>query len=134
MPIPLTRGKPYYAMFSATSLLPEENGTFSTNIGPKYSFAPGNTVIVTRSINALLRFEAVVSTYDSSTGDIELYDITNIKSSIYGNWPATGDFIMTLAGERGSKITSGTDAPDTVVGREGDMYINTSTGEVYIKS
>lgn len=133
MPVPLSRGKPYYSIFSA-SLSPVENNSVSANIGSKYSFAPGNTVIITRTMNSFLKFEGIVNSYDSSTGDITIDQITNIKSGGGGSWPSTGQFVITLGGERGSKITAGGSAPSSTSGREGDMYINTSTGEVYIKS
>lgn len=133
MAIPLSRGKPYYSIFSAVSLSPAENGSVTINIGAKYSFAPGNTVIVTRSLNPLLRFEAIVSSYDQSTGSMDLSEITNVKAGGGGSWPNSGQFVITLSGERGSRITSGSGQPSSSSGRQGDMYIDTVTGEVYIK-
>lgn len=136
MPTPLTRGRPYYATFSATDLAPIENGTLSINIGSKYSFIPGNTVIIYNSINALLRFEAIVQSYDMGSGDMELYQITNIKQGAGGSWPQMGSktYVISLAGQRGSIISSSTGAPSSTSGRVGDMYIDSTTGSVYIKS
>ena len=45
MAVPLTRGKPYYTKFSA-SITPTENGEVDFFIPKKYSFATGNSVIV----------------------------------------------------------------------------------------
>lgn len=133
MATPLTRGKPYYATFSAT-LSPTENGTITINIGKKYSFSPGNTVIVSRSVNSLLTFEGLVGSYNSGTGDMTITDITNIKSGGGGSWPQIGSFNISLGGQRGSLISGGNGAPSTQVGRLGDMYIDSTTGNVYIKS
>lgn len=133
MAVPLTRGKPYYATFSAT-LSPTENGTVTTNVGKKYSFSPGNTVIISRDVNSLLRFEGIVDSYDSSTGSMSIKEITNIKTGGGGTWPQTGTFNISLGGQRGSLISSGTGAPSSSIGRSGDMYIDSTTGQVYIKS
>jgi hypothetical protein len=124
----LTRGKPYYVKFNATLPTPTEGGTLSIDIGQKYSFTEGNTVIVSAQFNSAIRFEAIVTSYTSNT--IVLEDITNIM----GNFASTTLFQMSLAGERGSKIRYGTGAPGSLVGRSGDMYIDSTTGEVYIKS
>lgn len=133
MATPLTRGKPYYATFSAT-LSPTENGTVTVNVGKKYSFSPGNTVIISRTVNSLLTFEGIVSSYDPSTGDMLITEVTNIKSGGGGSWPQTGTFNISLGGQRGSLIRSGNGVPSSNSGRPGDMYIDATTGQVYIKS
>lgn len=134
MAVPLNRGKPYYALFTASpGITPVENDTITTTIGAKYSFAPGNSVIISGQLNTLMRFEAIVSSYNASTGSITLSEITNIKTGGGGSWPQSL-LVITLAGERGSKITSGNGLPDSNLGRIGDMYIDSTTGNVYIKS
>ena len=115
---------------------PNENDTMTINIGVKYSFTSGNSVIVSGFYNSTSRFEAVVDSYDSSTGDMTLIEITNIQGfKDIGNSPIQiGLFNITLAGQRGSKILHGTADPNTLtVGRTGDTYINDITGEVYYK-
>jgi hypothetical protein len=128
----LTRGKPYYVKFTTpSSLSPTEGGTISNiNIGEKYSFTAGNTVIVSGQFNSAIRFEAVVTAYTSNL--ISLGDITNITG-----FPTSNQlYQMTLAGERGSKIRASAGNPNTlnIAGRSGDLYIDSTTGEVYIKS
>lgn len=131
MATPLTRGKPYFARFTHIfPTIPVENDTFSNiNIGSKYSFTGGNSVIIKSQFTSS-RFEAVVDSYDSSTGVMSISEITNILGDLSG----IGIWTITLAGQRGSKITSGSGVPVVLVGRPGDMYIDTDTGQIYLKS
>lgn len=136
MATPLFRGKPYYAIFSTSpAITPVENNSLTIVIGTRYSFAPGNSVIITNTLNSGLRFEGIVSSYNSDTdGQMVISDITNIRTAGGGSWPQSGPFTISLAGERGSKIIGGASPPDNGTGRDGDMYVNTATGEVFIKS
>lgn len=131
MAIPISRGKPYYAKFTA-SLNPTENGTITSglNIGSKYSFASGNSVIISGQFISSTRFEAIVTNYDSSTGDMTLESITNLS----GTFTPSMLLQITLTGQRGSKIVAASGTPSVNTGRSGDMYVNSTTGEVFIKS
>lgn len=132
MAAPLFRGKPYFAVFTHTfSSNPEENGTVTLTIGSKYSFTTGNSVIIAPRLTDTHRFEAIVTSYDSSTGVIQLSELTNIRGSSFST---IGLWTITLAGERGSKITYGSGIPNSNIGRVGDTYIDTITGEMYVKS
>jgi hypothetical protein len=128
MAVPLTRGKPYYAKFTA-SLSPTENAELSFTIPQKYSFATGNSVIVSGQFALGIRFEGIVKSYNED-GLIVLESITNIKGTFQNNMALQ----ITLAGERGSKIMAANGTPVESQGRPGDLYINSATGEVYIKN
>lgn len=131
MAVPLFRGKPYTTSFTVSpAILPNENDTLTFNIGKKYSFTPGNSVIISGTLATSSRFEAIVDVYDPLTGDMTVTEITNIKNFTTAIAPLT----ITLTGERGSKILANSGAPSNTNGRSGDMYIDTATGEVYIKS
>ena len=131
MSVPITRGRPYYATFtSSTAIVPVENGNITINIGPKYLFAPSSSVIVSRYFDRTYTFEAIIQSYDPSGSDIVLSEITSIK----GNWTnISGDFIISLTGQRGSLITQGITDPNNSSGRAGDMYIKSSTGDIFLK-
>lgn len=131
MAIPLSRGKPYMTKVTLpNNTAPVENDILSFNIGPKYSFTAGNSVIIAGQFNTSFRFEAVVTSYSSTTGAMVIANITNITEPLSYTKICT----ITLAGQRGSKIIGGNGAPTTTSGRSGDMYIDTTTGEVYLKS
>ena len=129
MAIPLTRGKPYYAKFSA-NLTPVENTDLEFTIPSKHSFAAGNTVIVSGQYTSSIRFEGIVKSYNESTGNIVLESITNITGLFSGNMALQ----INLAGERGSRITAIPGNPPESGGRPGDIFINSTSGEIYIKS
>jgi hypothetical protein len=129
MAIPLSRGKPYMTLVTLPNVsAPVENDILSFNIGPKYSFTAGNSVIIAGRFNMTFRFEAIVDEYNATTGAMTIVNITNIVGTY------TQVCTITLAGQRGSKIVGGSGVPSVSVGRSGDMYIDTTTGEVYLKS
>lgn len=133
MAVPLFRGKPYVTRFTVSPALtiPAENATLTgINVGVKYSFITGNSVIIRGFFDSTSGFEAIVDSYDPDTGLMDLIEITNVK----GFTSAVGSFLMTLAGQRGSKIFYGSaDPPPDTFGRTDDIYISGVTGKVYYK-
>jgi hypothetical protein len=131
MAVPLFRGKPYMTKFTISPGIPKpsENDELDINIGPKYSFTAGSSVIVSGFYDGSSRFEAIVDSYDASTGDMHLSLITNIQ----GFATSVGIFNITLTGQRGSRIVHGNGPPSATDGRPGDTYIDDSTGQIYYK-
>ncbi len=129
-PVPI--GDKYKRVGFAGNLSPTENGTISipSSLSLKYlAYTSGQSVIVTKASSPTDKFEAIIDTYDSSLGTLTLKDITSISGSF-----GISNYTLNLVGERGSKITSSSGEPNPAVGRHGDMYIDTVTGLVYIKS
>lgn len=130
-PVPLFRGNPMRSVItipSGSPISPVENGTLTLSVGDKYNFVAGSTVIVSRFFDGTTRFEAVVTSYTS--GNLALSEITNIQ----GNWAsASGQFVVAMTGQRGSKIIHGNGPPDSNVGRPGDTYIDDTSGTMYYK-
>lgn len=133
-PVPL--GDKYKRVVAAINLsggnTPTENGTIS--VGPilslKYlAYTSGQSVLVAKAAVPTSKFEAIVDTYDPSAGTLTLKDITSLSGTF-----GTSNYAINLVGERGSKITSGSGAPSSTAGRVGDLYIDTVTGQVYIKT
>lgn len=127
MATPLLRGKPYMALVTLPNS-PVENETMIINVGSKYSFTEGNSVIIAGRYNTGFHFEAIVGSYVADTGVMTLDEITNIVGTY------TQLCTVTLAGQRGSKIIGGNGAPNDTSGRPGDLYIDKITGEIYLKS
>jgi len=141
MAVPLFRGKPYNAIFSATINTPVSEGSsisISGNSLKKLNFDTGNTVVVSAQSNPTNRFEGIVSSYDRNAGTMTISEVTNIRNEsnilVKGNFGGPRDYSILLSGERGSKIFSNTATPASSVGRLGDYYIEISTGKLYIKS
>ena len=134
MAVPITRGSPYYVKFTVPppGITPVENSSVSFYIGLKYGFRPGNSVIVTKETPTSDRFEGIVSAYNPTAGGVlTISQLTNIR----GTWSNfTGNISVNLTGERGSGILIGSGEPATGKGREGDVYIDTATGLLYIKT
>lgn len=131
MATPLFRGNPMRSVITipgGSPISPVENGSLTITVGEKYNFLAGSTVIVSRFFDGTTRFEAIVTSYTS--GVLELSEITNIQ----GNWTsASGQFVVAMTGQRGSKIIHGNGAPSDSVGRTGDTYIDDTSGTVYYK-
>ena len=141
MAVPLFRGKPYNAVFSATISTPISEGSSVSISGSslkKLNFDIGNTVIISAESNPTNKFEGIISAYNRNTGTMTISEITNIRNEanilINGNFGGPRNYNILLSGERGSKIFSNTTTPTNTVGRIGDLYIETSTGKLYIKS
>ena len=136
MAVPLIRGSPYLVKFTinppglVAAIVENSNVTFL--VGAKYNFREGNSVLVTKNPPSTDRFEAVVSAYNPSTGVITLSEVTNVR----GSWPIgfSGPVTMNLTGERGSGVLVGPGAPTSEKGRIGDVYIDTSSGAMYLKT
>ena len=130
-PIPL--GDKYRKVgFSANVATPTENGkiTISQSYGLRFlAYTPGQSVRVSKAADSTTYFEAIVESYDASSAQIVLSDITSVNGSTWG----ASNYTINLVGERGSKITHGNGAPDSNSGRPGDMYIDDLTGDVYMK-
>jgi hypothetical protein len=130
-PIPL--GDKYRKVaFSADISTPVENGklTITQSYGLRFlAYTAGQSVRVSKAADPSTYFEAIVESYDGATYTIVLSDITSVNGSTWG----ASNYTINLVGERGSKITSGSGAPSSSAGRVGDIYIDTVTGEVYIK-
>jgi hypothetical protein len=133
MAVPITRGSPYYVKFNVPEpgITPTENSSVSFHIGLKYGFRAGNSVIITKETSTSDRFEGIVSAYNPLIGVLTVSELTNIR----GTWSGfKGNVYINLTGERGSGILIGTGEPTTGKGREGDVYIDTATGLLYIKT
>ena len=89
------------------------------------AYVAGNSVIVQNASQA--GFEAVVSSYNSSTGSMDISQITNVEGTLVGS---SNPFNVDLTGKRGTKIFYGTGVP-TINARSGDIYIDTNSGQVY---
>lgn len=132
MATPLFRGNPMRSVITIPGGSPigpvEENGTLTITVGEKYNFLAGSTVIVSRFFDGTTRFEAIVTSYTS--GVLVLSQITNIQ----GTWTsASGQFVVAMTGQRGSKIIHGNGHPSDNIGRSGDTYIDDTSGTVYYK-
>jgi hypothetical protein len=55
-------------------------------------------------------------------------------TSIVGSTFGSANYTVNLVGQRGSIITQGSGPPAPTFGRPGDMYIDTNTGQVYVKT
>ena len=131
MPTPAFRLRPYTVTFSAT-INPTENGTISSlSIGPQYGYVSGNSVLVTNTQYPTNRFEALVTSYSVSAGTMALEQLTNIRGMSFGG---PKNYTMALCGERGSSVLTGSTTPVSLSGRAGDVFIDVSTGDLYIKS
>ena len=131
MPTPAFKLRPYISEFTAI-LNPVENGVISElNIGSKLSYITGNSVLIINSQHRSNRFEAIVTNYNSSTGIIALEQITNIRGISFGG---PKSYTINLCGERATQILTGSSTPSSTSGRPGDIFINTSSGDMLIKS
>lgn len=131
MPTPAFKLRPYLSDFTAV-LVPSENATISgLNIGPKLSYISGNSVLIVNTQYPSNRFEAIVTTYDQTTGILAIEQVTNIRGMSFGG-PKL--YTINVCGERGTNILTGSGIPSSTIGRPGDIYINTNSGDMLIKS
>ena len=131
MPTPAFKLRPYLTDFTAT-ILPSENATISgLTIGPKLSYISGNSVLIVNTQYPSNRFEAIVTSYDQNTGVLAIEQVTNIRGMSFGG-PKV--YTINICGERGTAIFTGSTIPSSTAGRSGDIYINTSSGDMLIKS
>ena len=127
-PIRIT-GTTFQVEFTA-DLTPVENSTILVQISKALGYSSGQSVLVISKSNPSNVFEAIVTSYSATTGWLALEQITNIKGSTFGDQI----YILNLAGERGKSMFNGTTGPSNNVGRPGDMFLDTITGDLYIKS
>ena len=130
-PTPLFRGNPFTINFAYDFGSPTENASYTgISVGKKLGYNPGNSALIINSGFPTNRFEAIVTFYDKNTGLMNINQVTNIRGSTFG---LTG-FTISLAGERGGNLYSGSGTPGSSQGRVGDWYMNTVSGDLYIKS
>lgn len=118
--------------FYANISPPAEND--SRTIGPTMglrhlAYTAGQSVLILRGASTD-SFEAIITSYDSSAGTLVLEQITSIVGNTFGS----ANYTVNLVGQRGSKITQSSGAPSSTLGRPGDLYIDTVTGQVYVKT
>jgi hypothetical protein len=133
-PIRIT-GDIYQTEFTA-NLSPIENGTLSISfqsLNPNLGYSTGQSALIISKSDPTNVFEAIITAISKTVGGIytiNLEQITNIKGSTFGNQT----YILNLTGERGKSMINGTTGPTGTQGRIGDMFLNTQTGDLYIKS
>jgi photosystem II stability/assembly factor-like uncharacterized protein len=120
----------FYANFSTPV---EDTGTVT--IGPTYglrylAYTEGQSVLIVRGGSPADQFEAIVTSYDPAEGTLVLEQPTLIVGSTFGS----ANYTINLVGQRGGRIAQGSGPPATNFGRPGDMYIDTVTGDVYVKT
>jgi hypothetical protein len=105
--------------------------TLGSSMGLKYlAYTPGQSVLIVRGGSPNDQFEAIIQSYDPSAGSMVLERPTSIIGTTFG----AANYTINLVGQRGSIITQGSGPPPSTFGRPGDMYIDTDTGDVYVKS
>jgi hypothetical protein len=120
----------FYANFS-TPTADTGTVTLGPTIGLRYlAYTVGQSVLVVRGGSPNDSFEAIIQSYNSATGAMTLERPTLISGSTFGS----ANYTINLVGQRGAVITQGSGAPDVNFGRPGDMYIDTVTGQVYVKT
>ena len=120
----------FYANFS-TPVADTGTVTIGPTMGLKYlAYTAGQAGLIVRGGSPKDQFEAIITSYDSSTGTLVLQNPTSIIGSTFGS----ANYTVNLVGQRGSIITQGSGPPPSTFGRPGDMYIDTNTGQVYVKS
>jgi hypothetical protein len=107
------------------SVEPVEGSTGQITVDTGLAYIAGNSVLLQNA--SQVGFEAIITSYDSFDGEMSLSQITNIEGTIVGS---SNPFNVDLTGKRGSKIFYGTSAP-TINARAGDLFINTSSGQIY---
>ena len=107
---------------------PEEGDARSgIQVDTGLAYISGNSVIFTYNpAGENIGFEAIVVSYDSATGIMNVNSITNVRNSLVGTYL----YNVNIAGQRGTKIFRGTDAP-SINARPGDLYID-SNNNLYI--
>lgn len=79
--------------------------------------------------NLETQLEGIVKYYNKNTGQLALYELTNIRGLFGGNV----DYNINLTGSRGVSITSNYGPPIQQIGRNGDTYIDRLSKNFYIK-
>ena len=133
MPTPNFRIKAdiYQTTFTGNISKPAEDTTLGPlTIPAKLGYTAGQSVLITNVIYPVTRFEAIITSYNPSIGTLNLEQTTNVKGTNYGNGITWG---INLTGERGTNIYSGTSVPESTKGRPGDLYLNTTNGELFQK-
>lgn len=125
--------KGYYAEFNYSIPQLFENSIFIFNNVENLrhlDFSVGNTVIIQNLQNTNTQFEGIILSYDKINGSITLEKITNI----FGSYSSNPNLLwsINLSGPRGAKIFK-TNIQSPQFGRIGDYYIDSITGELYLK-
>lgn len=120
----------FYANF-ATPVVDTGTVTLGPTMGLKHlAYTAGQSVLVVRGGSPADQFEAIIQSYSPSTGSMVLEKPTTIVGTTFGS----ANYTINLVGQRGSIITQGSGVPSLTAGRPGDMYIDTDTGQVYVKT
>lgn len=109
--------------------------TGTVTIGPTYglrylAYTAGQSVLIVRGGSPADQFEAIITSYDPASGTLVLEQPTLIVGSTFGS----ANYTINLVGQRGGRITQSAGPPAASFGRAGDMYIDTTTGDVYVKT
>lgn len=127
-------GPKYLADVIGPLPFPVVNGTLTFFIPTNLPYSKNNSVIITNKDFPSTRFEAMVNSYNSLNGLIEVYKITNIFGTRY---LSSSRFTINLTGERGYQWYVQTGNPNTVavsLGRFGDLYVDSVSGNVFVKN
>lgn len=133
-PIRIT-GDIYQVEFNA-NFTPSENATISFNFqstNPNLGYSASQSVLICSKAAPTNRFEAIITAISKTIAGvyyIDLEQITNITGSTFGNQT----YVLNLTGERGKSMFNGTTGPTGSQGRIGDMFLDTVSGDLYIKS
>lgn len=127
---PMRKG--YYAEFIHRIPIVSEGSLYILNapelIGLDFSI--GNTVIVQNLDYVNTQFEGIIQSYNKDNGIIIIESITNVFGLGYVN---TYRWSINLSGSRSTKIFKTNISPGSSFGRIGDYYIDSTTGELYLK-
>ena len=122
-------GDKFNALSSITTINPSLTGHISMIISANLSYIPGNSVLIFDTTDTNNSFEALVYSYNISTGAIELHDFFNIKGSSY---PLTSIFNINLDGIDGATGSIGSIGPtgisSTITGYTGYTGYTGATG------
>jgi hypothetical protein len=123
-----------YTGYTGSTFQSSTTLTFATNpqegdnltgiqLDTSLAYISGNSVLFINELGMTgFGFEAIVTTYNSGSGLMDVNSITNIGNSLVG----TNYYDVNLTGKRGSLLFTGTGFP-TINARIGDFYISSDS-------